>query len=1020
MIVRVCVTGVPAPPQSSHDPDVPRVPRRRLSYRTEIWLTRFGIAMTIALATASTLALAAWLATGAGTVGPGLVIGQTVYVAGGAVMLFGSLVYLIARLGYLHRCRDFRPASAEELALLYDGRPPRLAVLVPSYREDPHLVRLTLLSAALQAFPRHRVVLLIDDPPNPDDLEARAQLNRVRELPGELQAALDEPARRLAKAREAFQAGLASRVDEIGETRRVAELWEEAAQWVESWASAFDPKTHVDRFFRREVLDALARQHRARAAELRERADHAPLEVTELQRAHRELGALFAVELTSFERKQWANLSHAPNKAMNLNSYLQLLGTSSRQVDGPDGLELVPDPAGEVHVADADYVISLDADSLLLPGYALRLVRVMEQPGNERVGLVQTPYSAFPDPPGTVERIAGATTDIMCLVHQGSTAYDAAYWVGANALVRVAALRDIAVVTEEGGRRITRFIQDRTLVEDTESTIDLIQHGWRLVNHPARLAYSATPPDFGSLLIQRRRWANGGLLVLPRFLRSWRGQRGGGTIGWLLRLNYITSLAAVNVAMIVLMAFPFEGVFAPVWLPLIAIPYFGLYARDLTQAGYRATDVIRVYALILLLIPVHLGGVVKSLWHGWTGRPARFQRTPTLPTRTPVPALYVLLTFLLAIMWMATSLDDLGHDRNGRAVFTALNVALLWYAVSRFLGFRAAIGDVWLRATGKVSRWATRPTTGFVRRRPLWRRPVALAGHFAMVPVLLVGGLTAHAWLQMENVEVDGLSSSSLGTMNVLVAGVDSREDVSAEERNELSLGDFEGSRADTLFILTVKFDRAAILAFPRDLYVERCDGSHGRINEAIEVDGPSCLVETVEEVSGIAIGHYIEIDVTGLVDIVDSVGGVEMTLDRPIRDKKAGAKLPAGRQRLTGAEALAFNRVRSIDDDLGRIGRQQEFVEALVREVADRALTGPTSIVKLVDSVSASLTVDSNTGPVDLARIGIGVSRASSRDQLITRMVPTRLINVGDQQLLTLRHKPAARLFEAFATGSV
>ena len=49
------------------------------------------------------------------------------------------------------------------------------------------------------------------------------------------------------------------------------------------------------------------------------------------------------------------------------------------------------------------------------------------------------------------------------------------------------------------------FITARTVIEDTGSTVDLVARGWRVHNHPERLAYSATPPDFGSLIVQRRR-----------------------------------------------------------------------------------------------------------------------------------------------------------------------------------------------------------------------------------------------------------------------------------------------------------------------------------------------------------------------------------------------------------------------------------------------------------------------------------------------------------------------------------
>ncbi|MBK0296813.1 glycosyltransferase, partial [Bacillus sp. S34] len=105
-------------------------------------------------------------------------------------------------------------------------------------------------------------------------------------------------------------------------------------------------------------------------------------------------------------------------------------------------------------------------------------------------------------------------TDIQHILHQGMSRHNATFWVGANAVIRTRALRDIEEVETVGGFEVKRYVQDRTVIEDTESSVDLGMHGWTLVNYPERLSYSATPPDFGSLIVQRRRWANGGLLIL--------------------------------------------------------------------------------------------------------------------------------------------------------------------------------------------------------------------------------------------------------------------------------------------------------------------------------------------------------------------------------------------------------------------------------------------------------------------------------------------------------------------------
>src|SRR6185312_4384999 len=168
-----------------------------------------------------------------------------------------------------------------------------------------------------------------------------------------------------------------------------------------------------------------------------------------------------------------------------------------------------------------------------------------------------------------LEHLAGATTDIQYFLHQGFTHFNGTYWVGANALIRRQALDDIAVQRTERGFPITIYVQDKTVIEDTESTIDLVTKGWSLYNYPSRLAYSATPSDFGSLLIQRRRWANGGLIILPKLIKhlvsgSPRPRFGQG----FLRIHYLISLTAISFAILLLLLIPFKKGLDGIWLPV--------------------------------------------------------------------------------------------------------------------------------------------------------------------------------------------------------------------------------------------------------------------------------------------------------------------------------------------------------------------------------------------------------------------------------------------------------------------
>ncbi|HEV2073570.1 MAG TPA: glycosyltransferase family 2 protein [Thermomicrobiales bacterium] len=277
---------------------------------------------------------------------------------------------------------------------------------------------------------------------------------------------------------------------------------------------------------------------------------------------------------------------------------------------------------------------------MLRPDYALRLSSVFAEPGNELVAVVQTPYTAIPNAPGVLERIAGATTDIQYIVHQGFTWCDATFWVGANALLRKRSLDDIRTEEEEGGYLVSKFIQDRTVIEDTESTVDLAARGWRLHNYPERLAFSATPPDFGSLLIQRRRWANGGLLIIPKLVQNalTRPFQAITIPSFLVRLHYLSSIATGSIGMLTLLFLPVDAELLSAWLPVLAAAYFSMYWRDLLLNGYLPGDILRVSAFNIMLLPINLAGVLKSVQQGVTGTRTPFARTPKVEGRTAAPA----------------------------------------------------------------------------------------------------------------------------------------------------------------------------------------------------------------------------------------------------------------------------------------------------------------------------------------------------------------------------------------------
>ena len=648
-------------------------------------------------------------------------VSRLVLFAGIVLILgYGNLVYQFSRLGYYLRLRRHRPTAYDELVQATAGHPaPPVVVLVPSFREDPRTIRQTLLSAALQDYPNRRVVLLLDDPPQPKEPENVALLESARQAPAEIMALLAEPAGRATAAYGAFLGRVKrGEFDPARESDALFVALAEADAWLAAQAAASDRNDHTDNLFVALTYDGARALLGQTMRRLLDTSSERGVTFTALDRDFRRLADLFQVEIETFERKRFANLSWEPNKAANLNAYLGVVGRRVQEIEreGALYLEFVgPDEwgNGSVVIPDATYVLTLDADSLLSPDYARRLVGLMEAPGNERVAVAQTPYSAIPNPPGVLERIAGATTDLQYVVHQGFTWCNATFWVGANALLRKQALDEIRTDETERGFRVPKYIQDRTVIEDTESTVDLVARGWGLVNYPERLAYSATPPDFGSLLIQRRRWANGGLLVLPKLWRYARtrtvlSNRWRRSLEILVRAHYLGSICGSSIGLSLLLFLPVEAGLSSAWLPLTAIPYFLLCWRDLLQAGYRVGDILRVYAFNILLLPINLAGVAKSIQQGITGQKIPFGRTPKVEGRTAAPRWAVLSEWALLVYCVIAAAWDFTSGREMEALFLTSTAAMLGYALVAFVGLRASAQDIFNGLSSPRPRWPRR------------------------------------------------------------------------------------------------------------------------------------------------------------------------------------------------------------------------------------------------------------------------------------------------------------------------
>lgn len=198
-----------------------------------------------------------------------------------------------------------------------------------------------------------------------------------------------------------------------------------------------------------------------------------------------------------------------------------------------------------------------------------------------------------------------------------------------------------------------------------------------------------------------------------------------------------------------------------------------------------------------------------------------------------------------------------------------------------------------------------------------------------------------------------------------LLVGSDAREGLDAGDRADMSLGAFEGQRADVVIYVALDADREqlSLVSFPRDLLVDD-DGVDRKLTETF-AGGPDQLIRVFHDEFDLPVHHYGAVTLGGFVEVVRTLGTVEICLEQPLRDRRAGADFDAGCHDMDGADALAYVRSRQgARADLERIDRQQRFIRAVLQELTQtRTLTNPRQVYRLTEDVASAVTTDDQLG---------------------------------------------------------
>lgn len=217
---------------------------------------------------------------------------------------------------------------------------------------------------------------------------------------------------------------------------------------------------------------------------------------------------------------------------------------------------------------------------------------------------------------------------------------------------------------------------------------------------------------------------------------------------------------------------------------------------------------------------------------------------------------------------------------------------------------------------------------------------------------------------------------------NVLLVGSDSREGLTEDEQLDLGAGEegVAGERADTLILAHIdpSTDDVIMVQFPRDLFVPIAGGAKGKINAALQ-SGPTALVQTVSELTGLDINGYLQVNIAGFRDMVDAIDGVDVCVPEPIPfDPNTGIEVTeeeVGMVHFNGDGALRFVRSRhssGTGSDFVRIQNQQKFLAAALDKILSTStFFQPGRIKDLADVARHSIRVDQHTTIPDLFDIG-------------------------------------------------
>ena len=277
------------------------------------------------------------------------------------------------------------------------------------------------------------------------------------------------------------------------------------------------------------------------------------------------------------------------------------------------------------------------------------------------------------------------------------------------------------------------------------------------------------------------------------------------------------------------------------------------------------------------------------------------------------------------------------------------------------------------------------------RKRRAWRIAlVALSSVLGLLVVLAAGGYAYlnHVASSIPRVKVANLVAVSPGSGQTFLV-TSSELGPTGQPTKDAALP----TSANLVMILHINADgkHGAAVAIPDTIMVNVPGKGRQPLSYTLETGGPSLLVKTVTKVTGIGINHYARIDFTHIANLVNAIGGLDVTI--PKASKSYGHTFKKGLNHLTGVTSVYYARETSLNTG-DRTLRQANFVRAVLTKIADDHLvTNPVTMVRVLNSITSALTVDSDMNNAEIGSLAKNSGNLSGSAGTFV-LAPTHTVN--------------------------